>query len=71
MCVFADGVAGIKRFVLDSIVGAGGSPARPGSSGSESEARHYAHLAKEAIARPVGTRNPTRSSPSSRTSWKS
>jgi tartrate/fumarate subfamily iron-sulfur-dependent hydro-lyase alpha chain/tartrate/fumarate subfamily iron-sulfur-dependent hydro-lyase beta chain len=33
MCVPADGVAGIKRFVLDSIVGAGGKPCPPGIVG--------------------------------------
>ena len=34
MCVPADGVKGIKRFVLDSIVGAGGKPCPPGSEGA-------------------------------------
>ena len=33
MCTPADGVAGIKRFVLDSIVGAGGKPCPPGIVG--------------------------------------
>jgi fumarate hydratase subunit alpha/L(+)-tartrate dehydratase alpha subunit len=60
MCVPADGVAGIKRFVLDSIVGAGGKPCPPGivGVGVGGSADYAMHLAKEAIARPVGTRNP-------------
>ena len=33
MCVPADGVTGIKKFVLDSIVGAGGKPCPPGIVG--------------------------------------
>jgi tartrate/fumarate subfamily iron-sulfur-dependent hydro-lyase alpha chain len=59
MCVPADGVAGIKRFVLDSIVGAGGKPCPPGivGVGVGGSADYAMHLAKEAIARPVGTRN--------------
>jgi fumarate hydratase subunit alpha/L(+)-tartrate dehydratase alpha subunit len=60
MCVPADGVAGIKRFVLDCIVGAGGKPCPPGivGVGIGGSADYAMHLAKEAIARPVGTRNP-------------
>ncbi|MCL4289661.1 MAG: fumarate hydratase [Thermoleophilia bacterium] len=60
MCVPADGVAGIKRFVLDSIVGAGGKPCPPGivGVGIGGTADYAMHLAKEAIARPIGTRNP-------------
>jgi tartrate/fumarate subfamily iron-sulfur-dependent hydro-lyase alpha chain len=60
MCVPADGIAGIKRFVLDSIVGAGGKPCPPGivGVGVGGSADYAMHLAKEAIARPVGTRNP-------------
>ncbi|MCC6224087.1 MAG: fumarate hydratase [Thermoleophilia bacterium] len=60
MCVPADGVAGIKRFVLDSIVGAGGKPCPPGivGVGIGGSADYAMHLAKEAIARPIGTRNP-------------
>jgi tartrate/fumarate subfamily iron-sulfur-dependent hydro-lyase alpha chain len=59
MCTPADGVAGIKRFVLDSIVGAGGKPCPPGiiGVGIGGSADYAMHLAKEAIARPVGTRN--------------
>jgi fumarate hydratase subunit alpha len=60
MCTPADGVAGIKRFVLDSIVGAGGKPCPPGIAGVGigGSADYAMHLAKEAIARPVGTHNP-------------
>jgi tartrate/fumarate subfamily iron-sulfur-dependent hydro-lyase alpha chain len=60
MCVPADGVAGIKRFVLESVVGAGGKPCPPGivGVGIGGSADYAMHLAKEAIARPVGSRNP-------------
>jgi fumarate hydratase subunit alpha len=56
----ADGVAGIKRFVLESIVGAGGKPCPPGivGIGIGGSADYAMHLAKEAIARPIGSRNP-------------
>jgi tartrate/fumarate subfamily iron-sulfur-dependent hydro-lyase alpha chain len=59
MCTPADGVGGIKRFVLGSIVGAGGKPCPPGiiGVGIGGSADYAMHLAKEAIARPVGTRN--------------
>jgi tartrate/fumarate subfamily iron-sulfur-dependent hydro-lyase alpha chain len=59
MCVPADGVKGIKQFVLESIVGAGGKPCPPGivGVGIGGSADYAMHLAKEAIARPVGTRN--------------
>jgi len=60
MCVPADGVKGIKQFVLESIVGAGGKPCPPGivGVGIGGSADYAMHLAKEAIARPVGTHNP-------------
>jgi fumarate hydratase subunit alpha/L(+)-tartrate dehydratase alpha subunit len=60
MCVPADGVTGIKKFVLESIVGAGGKPCPPGivGVGIGGSADYAMHLAKEAIARPVGTTNP-------------
>src|SRR5918912_306068 len=60
MCVPADGVAGIKRFVLESIVESGGKPCPPGivGVGIGGSADYAMYLAKEAIARPVGTRNP-------------
>ncbi len=59
MCVPADGVKGIKRFVLESIVGAGGKPCPPGivGVGIGGSADYAMHLAKEAIMRPIGTRN--------------
>ena len=68
MCVPADGVKGIKQFVLESIVGAGGKPCPPGivGVGIGGSADYAMYLAKEAIARPVGTRN---ADPSSR-SWR-
>ena len=66
MCVPADGVAGVKKFVLDSIVGAGGKPCRRGSSASASAAPPTTRcLAKEAIARPVGSKARIPRSPSS------
>jgi tartrate/fumarate subfamily iron-sulfur-dependent hydro-lyase alpha chain len=60
MCVPADGVTGIKKFVLESIVNAGGKPCPPGivGVGIGGSADYAMHLAKEAIARPVGTSNP-------------
>ena len=59
MCVPADGVRGIKEFVLESVVGAGGKPCPPGivGVGIGGSADYAMYLAKEAIARPVGTRN--------------
>src|SRR4029078_9260369 len=59
MCVPADGVKGIKRFVLESIVGAGGKACPPGSVGVRigGSADYAMQLAKEAIMRPIGTRN--------------
>ena len=59
MCVPADGVKGIKQFVLESIVGAGGKPCPPGivGVGIGGSADYAMYLAKEAIARPIGTRN--------------
>src|SRR5262249_57823880 len=56
----ADGVKGIKQFVLESIVGAGGKPCPPGivGVGVGGSADYAMYLAKEAIARPVGTTNP-------------
>jgi tartrate/fumarate subfamily iron-sulfur-dependent hydro-lyase alpha chain len=60
MCVPADGVNGIKRFVLESIVSSGGKPCPPGivGVGIGGSADYAMYLAKEAIMRPVGTRNP-------------
>src|SRR2546423_10555353 len=55
----AFGVKGIKQFVLESIVGAGGKPCPPGivGVGIGGSADYAMYLAKEAIARPVGTKN--------------
>jgi tartrate/fumarate subfamily iron-sulfur-dependent hydro-lyase alpha chain len=60
MCIPADGVRGIKQFVLESIVGAGGKPCPPGivGVGIGGSADYAMYLAKEAITRPVGTHNP-------------
>ena len=60
MCTPADGVKGIKRFVLESIVESGGRPCPPGivGVGIGGSADYAMYLAKEAIARPIGTRNP-------------
>jgi tartrate/fumarate subfamily iron-sulfur-dependent hydro-lyase alpha chain len=59
MCTPADGVKGIKQFVLESIVGAGGKPCPPGivGVGIGGSADYAMYLAKEAITRPIGTRN--------------
>src|SRR2546428_139059 len=59
MCVPAAGVWGIKQFVLESIVGGGGEPCPPGivGVGIGGSADYAMYLAKEAIARPGGTRN--------------
>src|SRR5262249_25869711 len=59
MCVPADGVKGIKHFVLESIVGAGGKPCPPGivGVGIGGSADYAMHLAKEASIRPLRTRN--------------
>jgi fumarate hydratase subunit alpha/L(+)-tartrate dehydratase alpha subunit len=56
----ADGVAGIKKFVLDTVVEAGGKPCPPtivgvGVGGSSDLC---VTLAKKATLRPVGSRNP-------------
>ena len=60
MLVPADGVGGIKRFVLDCVFGAGGQPCPPiivgvGVGGS---ADLVTTLAKKAISRPLGSKNP-------------
>ena len=60
MLVPADGVNGIKRFVLEQVVGAGAKPCPPtivgiGIGGSSDLCMA---LAKKATARPLGSRNP-------------
>jgi fumarate hydratase subunit alpha len=55
----ADGVAAVKRFVIDTVAAAGGNPCPPGIIGVGIGGTFdlVALLAKKAIARPVGTRN--------------
>ena len=60
MLVPADGVAGIKRFVLEQVIGAGAKPCPPtivgiGIGGSSDLCMT---LAKKATLRPLGVRNP-------------
>jgi fumarate hydratase subunit alpha/L(+)-tartrate dehydratase alpha subunit len=60
MCTPAEGLGGVKRFVLECVVGAGGNPCPPtivgvGLGGS---ADKCAALAKRAIRRPVGEPHP-------------
>lgn len=60
MLIPADGVEGVKRFVVDFFIAAGGNPCPPGiiGVGVGGTADSVVRLAKEAIARPVGERNP-------------
>src|SRR4029453_3793928 len=60
MVLPADGVTGIKKFVLESIVGAGGKPCPPGivGVGIGGSAHHAVYLPEEAVARPAGPRQP-------------
>lgn len=60
MFVPADGVKALKKFVLDTVVESGANPCPPGviGVGIGGTADLVARLAKEAIARPVGQRNP-------------
>ena len=60
MLVPADGINGIKRFVIEQVVGAGAKPCPPtivgvGIGGSSDLCMT---LAKKATTRPIGTRNP-------------
>jgi fumarate hydratase subunit alpha/L(+)-tartrate dehydratase alpha subunit len=56
----ADGVKALKKFVLDTVVGSGGNPCPPGiiGVGFGGTADLVGRLAKDAILRPVGQRNP-------------
>lgn len=56
----ADGVKALKKFVLDTVIGGGGNPCPPGiiGVGFGGTADLVARLAKDAILRPVGERNP-------------
>jgi tartrate/fumarate subfamily iron-sulfur-dependent hydro-lyase alpha chain len=55
-----DGVKALKKFVLDTVIGGGGNPCPPGiiGVGFGGTADLVARLAKDAILRPVGQRNP-------------
>ena len=71
MCVPADGVTGIKKFVLESIVGAGGKPCPPGIVGvGHRRLGRLRDAPREGGDRAAGRHaaTPIRSSPSSRTS---
>jgi len=56
----ADGVEGIKKFVVDWVTQAGGNPCPPGvvGIGIGGTFEYVAYLAKKALLRPVGSRNP-------------
>ncbi len=60
MFIPADGINALKKFVLDSFIAAGANPCPPGiiGVGMGGTADLVMRLAKEAIARPVGQRNP-------------
>lgn len=60
MLVPADGIAGVKKFIIDSVVEAGGKPCPPGvvGVGIGGTADLSVTLAKKAISRPVGSSNP-------------
>ena len=60
MFIPADGIKALKKFVLDSFIAAGANPCPPGiiGVGMGGTADLVMRLAKEAIARPVGQRNP-------------
>lgn len=60
MLVPAQGVEGIKRFVIDSVYAAGGQPCNPGiwGIGLGGTFDSSARLAKEALIRPIGIYNP-------------
>lgn len=60
MLVPADGIAGVKKFIIDSVVEAGGKPCPPGvvGVGIGGTADLAVTLANKAISRPVGSSNP-------------
>jgi fumarate hydratase subunit alpha/L(+)-tartrate dehydratase alpha subunit len=60
MLVPADGVQGVKKFVLDCVIEAGGKPCPPTvvGVGMGGTADQCAYLAKLALTRPVGSHNP-------------
>jgi len=56
----AEGLGAIKKFVVDTVAGSGGNPCPPGiiGVGIGGSADTVSMLAKKAIVRPVGSRNP-------------
>ena len=56
----ADGVAAVKKFVVDTVLQSGSNPCPPGviGVGIGGTADLVSKLAKEAIARPIGSHNP-------------
>ncbi|OGR15036.1 MAG: fumarate hydratase [Deltaproteobacteria bacterium RIFOXYB12_FULL_58_9] len=60
MFIPADGVSALKKFVVDSVIAAGSNPCPPGiiGVGMGGTADLVMRLAKEALMRPVGQRNP-------------
>lgn len=59
MLIPADGVSGLKKFVLDTVIESGANPCPPGviGVGIGGTADLVVCLAKEALARPIGQRN--------------
>jgi tartrate/fumarate subfamily iron-sulfur-dependent hydro-lyase alpha chain len=55
----AEGLAAVKKFIIDTVAGAGGNPCPPGIIGVGIGGTFdlVGVLAKKAVARPVGTRN--------------
>jgi fumarate hydratase subunit alpha/L(+)-tartrate dehydratase alpha subunit len=60
MFIPADGVKAVKKFVLDTVIASGANPCPPGviGVGIGGTSDLVMRLAKEAIARPLGLRNP-------------
>lgn len=60
MFIPADGVNAVKKFIVESVIEAGGNPCPPGiiGVGIGGTADLVTKLAKEALGRPVGQRNP-------------
>jgi fumarate hydratase subunit alpha/L(+)-tartrate dehydratase alpha subunit len=60
MFIPADGIAAVKRFVIDTVLQSGSNPCPPGviGVGIGGTADLVSKLAKEAIARPVGSHHP-------------
>ncbi len=56
----AEGINAVKKFVVDTVAGSGGNPCPPGiiGVGIGGSADSVMALAKKAIVRPVGSRNP-------------